>query len=392
MPAPVAIDLETRHEIDELVAAWESGPERPIDLVFEGGGVLGIGLVGAYDVLYRRGYRPRRLAGTSAGAIVATLVGAGYTPDELYDTIFGLDFRRFMDPTDIVGFPLGGSSAVGMLVAELHDKGLYKGNFFTDELRRLLAPFRIGTFEQLRIADDSAEAQYQHKVQVITADITTRRLLRLPMDASLIGATADALDVVDAVRMSMSIPLFFTPVRRRVGTVEHVLVDGGVLSNFPIWIFDRPTQQLPRWPTFGVRLGSPEQRADVLPAAAAPRTLEIGGFSIPLEAGSFAEFAWALVETMAKFHDRLYLDTHTFARTIGVPTGGLSGTAFDLSDEQKRALFVAGQRAAEDFLARWDFREYILSFRTGAPDAHRTTIVKDWMAERAATGSTSVGV
>ena len=57
--------------------------EQPVDIVFEGGGVKGIGLAGDYRELYDTEYRPRCVAGTSAGAITASLVVAGYTGEEL---------------------------------------------------------------------------------------------------------------------------------------------------------------------------------------------------------------------------------------------------------------------------------------------------------------------
>ena len=53
------------------------------DAVFEGGGVKGIGLVGAVAVAEEKGYRWMNLAGTSAGAIVDTLIAAGYTAEEM---------------------------------------------------------------------------------------------------------------------------------------------------------------------------------------------------------------------------------------------------------------------------------------------------------------------
>ena len=68
-----------------------------VDLVCEGGGVKGIGLAGAFSLLEERGYKPQNLAGTSAGAITAALIAAGYSASELKDIIFGLDFRQFED-------------------------------------------------------------------------------------------------------------------------------------------------------------------------------------------------------------------------------------------------------------------------------------------------------
>jgi NTE family protein len=73
------------------------GHARDVDLVFEGGGLKGIGLVGAYSVLEARGYRPQNIAGTSAGAIVAALLAAGYTAAELRQTIMKCDFNSLKD-------------------------------------------------------------------------------------------------------------------------------------------------------------------------------------------------------------------------------------------------------------------------------------------------------
>ena len=77
--------------------AVTEGHARTVDLVFEGGGLKGIALAGAYSVLKERGYRPQNMAGASAGAIVATLVAAGYTATELRDTIMKFDFNGLKD-------------------------------------------------------------------------------------------------------------------------------------------------------------------------------------------------------------------------------------------------------------------------------------------------------
>ena len=53
------------------------------DAVFEGGGVKGIGLVGAVAVAEERGYQWVNIAGTSAGAIVAALLAVGYSVAEI---------------------------------------------------------------------------------------------------------------------------------------------------------------------------------------------------------------------------------------------------------------------------------------------------------------------
>src|SRR5688572_19765801 len=98
-PTP-QIDAATMRRIDDVVTNWQR--EKKVDLVLEGGGVLGIGLVGTYATLCKAGYKAQNLAGTSAGAIVGALIAAEYTPEDIYQTIFNLDFKKLMDPTPLL--------------------------------------------------------------------------------------------------------------------------------------------------------------------------------------------------------------------------------------------------------------------------------------------------
>ena len=75
----------------------ESSPEKRVDLVFEGGGVKGIALIGALAVLEERGYEPQGVAGTSAGALLAALLAAGYTATELREIFLDFDFSSLQD-------------------------------------------------------------------------------------------------------------------------------------------------------------------------------------------------------------------------------------------------------------------------------------------------------
>src|SRR6266545_4120700 len=120
------------------------------DLVLEGGGVKGIGLVGALKVFGDAGYRFRRVAGTSAGAIVGSLAAAGVPPDQLQRIMQELDYRKFQD-----------------------------GDF--------LSHVGVRTWGDLRITreDDpgsALEPERSYKLVVIVSDISDNRLLRLPWD------------------------------------------------------------------------------------------------------------------------------------------------------------------------------------------------------------------
>jgi NTE family protein len=201
-------------------------------------------------------------------------------------------------------------------------------------------------------------------LHVVASDVTGRQILYLPLDSEQkLGIKPAELRVADAVRMSMSIPFFFKPVRRRFprdAEREHVVVDGGMLSNFPISLFDQPAAQgPPPWPTFGIKFmeGQPPD------AVADDRLPPVTGL---------LSYGRALLETMMQFYDRMHLDTHTLARTIGVDPGGISATDFKLSRDAKQRLYDNGRPAAEEFLDHlWTFESYLAGFRV-APERTRT--------------------
>jgi NTE family protein len=329
-----------------------------VDLVLEGGGVKGIGLVGALAVLEERDYVPQNVAGTSAGAIAAALIAAGYSAAELYETLLELDFESFKDETWQSNIPLA-----GVPLSVLLEKGIHKGDEFLSWIRALLAAKGGETFADLVDPEFADEPRYRHRLQVIASDITAHRLLVLPRDAKRFGADPDDLDVAEAIRMSMSIPIFFKPWRWRSDAAddrsEHLIVDGGVLSNFPVWLFDSEGE--PPWPTFGLMLVEPEPRRSVGDRLDPGETSDTG----------IVEYVKDLVATMLEAHDRMYLESESFVRTIGIPTLGVRTTEFDLSRQRATALHESGRKAAVDFLDRWDFEAYKATFRAQEPPTRR---------------------
>ena len=93
-----------------------------MDLVFEGGGVKGIGLGGAYAALEDEGFRPNNVAGTSAGAITAALVASGYTARELKDIVFNMPFTQFKDVGGLARVPFIGGAANAVILPENEKK------------------------------------------------------------------------------------------------------------------------------------------------------------------------------------------------------------------------------------------------------------------------------
>jgi len=342
---------------------------QSVDLVCEGGGVKGIGLAGAYSLLEERGYVANDVAGTSAGAITAALIAAGCKAAELKEIVFGLDFRQFLDKGWEDKIPLAGYP-----LSLLKDEGIYEGERFHEWMRDQLAKKGVRTFEQLKTKE--TDERWKYRLQVIVSDVTARKLLVLPRDAGVLGIDPDELEVALAVRASMSIPIFFEPVRivNKQENREHILVDGGMLSNFPVWLFDCDTDTAPDWPTFGLLLVEPDPTsttvADRFPAPeAAPRGIE-----------GLVDLLSAMVHTMTEFHDRLYVEQQHWARTIGIPTLGVGTTEFAITEDRKQALYDSGRKAADDFLKTWDFNAYVEAYRKSKPPTRRETIVQHMQA------------
>lgn len=267
------------------------------------------------------GFTPYRLAGTSAGAIVAAGL-LGYDPAELRDIIYELPFDIFLD-----GNGWGRKS-----FSLLWHHGVYKGEKFYDYFKLLLQARGIERFGDLR-------ANGHYALTVYAADITHGRLVPWPEGAAMYGLDPNQVEVAWAVRCSMALPFFFRPVTLEVQGEDVYFADGGLLSNFPIWTFDSGT--VPRWPTFGVLLQ--EDRRG--------HKHKIGGL---------ASYVEAMFQTMLKAHDRRFIRPGDYRhRTIPVPVGGAGTTEFDMPLRRKRWLVRQGYQAADRFLAKWSWEEYV---------------------------------
>ena len=131
---------------------------KDCDLVCEGGGVKGIGLAGAFETLEQAGYTPSHSAGTSAGAITAALIAAGYSAADLKDVVFNMDFTQFEDETWQDRFP--GAFGKGLSIAMV--TGVYRGDAFLEWIRAKLAAKNVHVFGDLRT--DSDDPRYVYKL------------------------------------------------------------------------------------------------------------------------------------------------------------------------------------------------------------------------------------
>ena len=313
------------------------------DLVLEGGGVKGLGTAGAVMGLLDEGWTFPRVAGTSVGALAAAFVAAEADSATFRGVLDRLTLRRIPDrraPLPLVseGFSL------------LTERGAYAGDWIHRWLRRELDDLGVHTFADLRRDDpgDDTVAGHRYRLVVMATDVTHGRLLRLPWDYTLFDLDPDEQPVADAVRMSLSIPFYFRPCSlRHAGTGEvATIVDGGVLSNFPIEIFDRTDGRASRWPTFGVRLfpDLPAGLGDVVPW--------FGGPMLPA-----VRLLEQVVATALVGRDQTHLERPGVReRTLTVDTSGTAITEFGIGDREKAQLVERGRAAALEFLRRHEGR------------------------------------
>jgi NTE family protein len=305
-----------------------------VDLVCEGGGVRGIGLVGAVDALADAGYHFPRIAGTSAGAIVAALVAAlqkaGEPVARLAEVMRAIDYRKFLDRSLIGRIPV-----IGGGLSLLMRDGVYRGDHLERLLAGLLADLGVRTFGDLRTGEEPE--RFAWSLVVTASDLSRRRLVRIPWDLGSYGVNPDDFPVARAVHASAAIPYVFEPIR--VGAATWV--DGSLLSDFPVELFDRPAAP-PRWPTFGIRLSA---RPGI------PPTHPVHG---PVSLGI------AAIETLVSNQDNAYIDDPcTVRRTIFVPADEVSPIDFGITAEQREALYLRGLQAGKDFLRTWDYPAFL---------------------------------
>ncbi len=177
--------------------------------VFAGGGVRGIAHVGALEVAEHLGYRWQHVAGTSAGAIIAALVAAGYSAQELYAIMQEIDYSRFTTHPD---YDLLHITELSNLLTY---GGLHDATYIETFVREKLQTKGVHTFGDLLMPGQVQQHDLfqRYRLTVIVSDITQGRIVRFPQDAHLYGLDPNALDVARAVRMSASIPFFFIPLQ-----------------------------------------------------------------------------------------------------------------------------------------------------------------------------------
>lgn len=281
--------------------------DKIFDGVFEGGGVKGVALIGALKRLDEEEVRFKRVAGTSAGAITAALYAASYSINEIKDIICNKDFNDFADIRNIFKKKW---YAIAFQFLPLFFSPTGFGVFSTDKfyewIKKLLADKGVTDFKSLK-------GIY---LRVFAVDIVSQKLLQFDKD------TSPDLEVADAVRQSMGIPLFFQAKYAK----DSFVVDGGVLANYPIDTFN---DQGGLTTTIGLKLISGE-------AALPP--------SVP---SNIIAYILRIFETMQFANERIHVEEAKWAKTIPIPCGTISPINFDLKEEEKKFLWDSGYSAAK---------------------------------------------
>lgn len=288
-----------------------------IDGVFSGGGLKGFALVGAYQVLEEKGYRFKRVAGTSAGAILASFIAAGFTSKEIEELLNELDTLTLLDPRKtILPLPL-------MKWINLYWRlGLYQGRALENWFLEKLALKGVYTFSDIEPGS----------LKLVASDLTNGKMMVLPDDLERYGISPASFPIARALRMSCGIPFFFEPVKLKVTSSDTIIVDGGVLSNFPMWIFDNGNKERP---IVGLKLSSKSEEME-------PRKIKNG-----------LSLFEALFSTMKNAHDERYISRKIEKNIIFIPVEDYGATQFDLSDEMKQDLLEKGRSRAIQFLKTW---------------------------------------
>lgn len=185
-------------------------------LCVSGGGMHLITAIGALRVLEQKDILKniKKYAGSSAGAIIVTLLNIGYNPDEIESTVFSQGSKLVKDSFYKLPFNL------------LFNYGLYNCNRMFKYIESLFIEKGFDpniTFSQLH--------ERTGKTLVLTG--TSLNV----MDTFYFNYHTVDMKVIDALRTSISIPVYFTSVEYIIDNKKHIFVDGGVLNNFPIYYF-----------------------------------------------------------------------------------------------------------------------------------------------------------
>ena len=291
--------------------------------------------------------------GTSVGAINAALVALGYTNTEQREILWNLNFKDFLDNS------WGIFRNINRVI---NHYGWYKGNYFKEWMGALIAQKMNNpkaTFKELK-------EKGKPDLFVYGTNLCTR------YGEVFSAERTPEMSIAEAVRISMSIPMFFAAVRNKR---KDLYVDGGCLNNYPVKLFDRQKYIQPeRIDTMALRRDYYDKQNESFlkqhpgssPYIFNKETLgfrldskeEIAAFRYNEPQtqiiNRFFEYVMALIKTMLESQNNSHLHSDDWQRTIYIDTLGVSTIDFGLTDEKKKELENSGRQGTLKYFDWFD--------------------------------------
>src|SRR5690625_4926942 len=292
-----------------------------VDGVFSGGGVKAFAFIGALQSIFNKGLEIERVAGTSAGAIIASMIAANYQVNEIENLLKQINLKRFLDPP-----LLSKKIPFSKWLLLYFQMGLYKGDQFENWLYQMLAKKGIETFADLKSG----------YLKVIISDISLGRLIVVPDDLKRVyGIDGNSFKVATAIRMSASFPYFFMPKKMfHTQMNPSYIVDGGLLSNFPLWVF-RENNRKDLRPVLGISLSDSIENSQ------------------PYVIKNELDMLQALFQAMIRAHDTRYISKSMQDNIVFIPVKQIKTMDLSITDEEKQLLIQLGKEKTKHFLQSW---------------------------------------
>lgn len=302
----------------------------PILGVFAGGGIKGIALAGAAAGAMESGYRFERAIGTSSGALIASLVMAGYDSDELAEAVLSIPWPDLADTVPVASIPL-----VGKHLSFVFGMGQCSGKILERTWRSLLRIKGVRRFSDLP----------KDALKVVTTDLTHQRGVVIPDDLAAYGLAGERFSVARAVHMSSAVPFFFRPVPLRSLRTDRValMADGALTSNFPLRLARS------NLPMFGFKFSDGDWLAQ------------------PMDIGGPASLVRAVVTAGMRASGTVRGSLMDKSTMVEIPAD-LDPLDFNITPRQARRLFDGGRDAALQFFNRLEEEAVLSYFQPRAAD------------------------
>lgn len=383
--------LESKeYKVSDIIQEMEGKTLQYIDIVMEGGGVLGIALLGYIFALEKAGIRFLSIGGTSAGAITALMLMAADRRDEpksdkLINALFNMEIEKFIDGKKVerdLSYALGRGKVKKIslrLIWQLFrvrktlfkEQGLNPGNKFSGWVEGVLKEFKVSENADLKKMTAFQPEGLKNRLtgelinevltelKIVTTELSSESKIIFPQDAGLFWSEPAEVNPAKFVRASMSIPLFFQPMKvsgvDRIPNSDEkwaerfpfggevpataVFADGGVLSNFPINLFHE-TGKVPLAPTFGVKLGKDYKKRNKIE--------------------NIFHYLFSLFNTAQSNADNEFILAHKDYKHLisHIDTSGHHWLNFFMDEKDKIDLFKRGVKRAYKFLETFNWKNY----------------------------------